>query len=90
MILFFPYQNQFSLTGFSFFFQAEDGIRDCLLSRGLGDVYKRQLKKRENVGNANIPFYRGHRWILRASQLVYWFFQYNNLQHRANKKVFLK
>ena len=24
-------------------FQAEDGIRDCLLSRGLGDVYKRQL-----------------------------------------------
>ena len=27
---------------FSFFFQAEDGIRDCLLSRGLGDVYKRQ------------------------------------------------
>ncbi len=27
---------------FFFFFQAEDGIRDCLLSRGLGDVYKRQ------------------------------------------------
>ncbi len=27
---------------FVFFFQAEDGIRDCLLSRGLGDVYKRQ------------------------------------------------
>ena len=26
----------------TFFFQAEDGIRDCLLSRGLGDVYKRQ------------------------------------------------
>ena len=25
------------------FFQAEDGIRDCLLSRGLGDVYKRQV-----------------------------------------------
>ncbi len=25
-----------------FFFQAEDGIRACLLSRGLGDVYKRQ------------------------------------------------
>ena len=24
-------------------FTAEDGIRDCLLSRGLGDVYKRQL-----------------------------------------------
>ena len=25
-----------------FFFQAEDGIRDVLGSRGLGDVYKRQ------------------------------------------------
>ena len=30
-------------TFFIFFFQAEDGIRDCLLSRGLGDVYKRQF-----------------------------------------------
>ncbi len=29
---------------FCFFFQAEDGIRDCLLSRGLGDVYKRQVQ----------------------------------------------
>ena len=28
---------------FFFFFQAEDGIRDFCLSRGLGDVYKRQL-----------------------------------------------
>ena len=27
-----------------FFFQAEDGIRDLVRSRGLGDVYKRQLK----------------------------------------------
>ena len=26
-----------------FFFQAEDGIRDLVRSRGLGDVYKRQL-----------------------------------------------
>ena len=25
------------------FFQAEDGIRDLVRSRGLGDVYKRQL-----------------------------------------------
>ena len=28
---------------FFFFFQAEDGIRDFCLSRGLGDVYKRQF-----------------------------------------------
>ena len=28
---------------FRIFFQAEDGIRDAQESRGLGDVYKRQL-----------------------------------------------
>ena len=28
---------------FVFFFQAEDGIRDLVRSRGLGDVYKRQM-----------------------------------------------
>ena len=31
-----------------FFFQAEDGIRDLVRSRGLGDVYKRQVE-RKNV-----------------------------------------
>ena len=29
------------------FFQAEDGIRDQPRSRGLGDVYKRQNRKKE-------------------------------------------
>ena len=29
--------------GVVFFFQAEDGIRDAQESRGLGDVYKRQI-----------------------------------------------
>ena len=29
--------------GVVFFFQAEDGIRDLVRSRGLGDVYKRQF-----------------------------------------------
>ena len=33
---------------FFFFFQAEDGIRDLVRSRGLGDVYKRQ----EGAGSA--------------------------------------
>ena len=28
-----------------FFLQAEDGIRDLVRSRGLGDVYKRQVVK---------------------------------------------
>ena len=33
-----------------FFFQAEDGIRDLVRSRGLGDVYKRQeMDRDENV-----------------------------------------
>ena len=33
-------------SGF-FFFQAEDGIRDLVRSRGLGDVYKRQHLPRQ-------------------------------------------
>ena len=33
----------FSLFSSIFFFQAEDGIRDAQESRGLGDVYKRQV-----------------------------------------------
>ena len=32
-----------NLYGFVCFFQAEDGIRDLVRSRGLGDVYKRQV-----------------------------------------------
>ena len=32
-----------------FFFQAEDGIRDLVRSRGLGDVYKRQVEFREGL-----------------------------------------
>ena len=33
------------VCGAIFFFQAEDGIRDLVRSRGLGDVYKRQAWK---------------------------------------------
>ena len=32
-----------------FFFQAEDGIRDLVRSRGLGDVYKRQADELATV-----------------------------------------
>eukprot|EP00656_Telonema_subtile_P046648 TRINITY_DN53147_c0_g1_i1.p1 TRINITY_DN53147_c0_g1~~TRINITY_DN53147_c0_g1_i1.p1 ORF type:complete len:140 (+),score=22.65 TRINITY_DN53147_c0_g1_i1:7-426(+) len=45
---------------FLFFFQAEDGIRDLVRSRGLGDVYKRQLcashvsQVEEHVGNIKL------------------------------------
>ena len=31
-------------------FQAEDGIRDLVRSRGLGDVYKRQLRQKQSFG----------------------------------------
>ena len=34
-----------------FFFQAEDGIRDLVRSRGLGDVYKRQGQAGEIIEN---------------------------------------
>eukprot|EP00831_Metopus_contortus_P035570 TRINITY_DN28316_c0_g1_i2.p1 TRINITY_DN28316_c0_g1~~TRINITY_DN28316_c0_g1_i2.p1 ORF type:complete len:123 (-),score=45.87 TRINITY_DN28316_c0_g1_i2:79-447(-) len=34
-----------------FFFQAEDGIRDVERSRGLGDVYKRQVSTQSTWGN---------------------------------------
>ena len=38
----------------SFFFQAEDGIRDLVRSRGLGDVYKRQEQvERPGDGQGN-------------------------------------
>eukprot|EP00658_Telonema_sp_P-2_P081615 TRINITY_DN841_c0_g1_i4.p1 TRINITY_DN841_c0_g1~~TRINITY_DN841_c0_g1_i4.p1 ORF type:complete len:203 (+),score=59.38 TRINITY_DN841_c0_g1_i4:106-714(+) len=35
---------------FFFFFQAEDGIRDAQESRGLGDVYKRQVSTQSTGG----------------------------------------
>ena len=39
-----------------FFFQAEDGIRDLVRSRGLGDVYKRQVP-----GQREVEGHRGQR-----------------------------
>ena len=36
-----------------FFFQAEDGIRDLVRSRGLGDVYKRQVHGNEITQDLN-------------------------------------
>ena len=42
-VLFFFFVFVKQKTAFFFFFQAEDGIRDRSPSRGLGDVYKRQI-----------------------------------------------
>ena len=41
-----------------FFFQAEDGIRDLVRSRGLGDVYKRQIE--DYIANADDIILRAH------------------------------
>ena len=38
-----------------FFFQAEDGIRDLVRSRGLGDVYKRQAYKSVDLPEPDGP-----------------------------------
>ena len=45
-----------------FFFQAEDGIRDLVRSRGLGDVYKRQLGQcyRKGKTAAIVAPFNGH------------------------------
>ena len=45
-----------------FCFQAEDGIRDLVRSRGLGDVYKRQkegdaLQKKSQVTDEEVKAY---------------------------------
>ena len=40
---------------FFFFFQAEDGIRDHAQSRGLGDVYKRQVREQHIEQVATVP-----------------------------------
>ena len=41
-----------------FFFQAEDGIRDLVRSRGLGDVYKRQELTSTKSKNAVVKYYK--------------------------------
>ena len=43
-----------AIDGF-FFFQAEDGIRDLVRSRGLGDVYKRQVLRLRVVKGSRTP-----------------------------------
>ena len=37
-----------------FFCQAEDGIRDLVRSRGLGDVYKRQAVAKQFLNRADV------------------------------------
>ena len=62
------------------FFQAEDGIRDLVRSRGLGDVYKRQLSglpdqehpfPREEDARAGRSADDAHRWARGVRCLLY-------------------
>ena len=43
-----------------FFFQAEDGIRDLVRSRGLGDVYKRQMCQQQAFAFRQRKFAEDH------------------------------
>ena len=47
------------LVGAFFFFQAEDGIRDLVRSRGLGDVYKRQAQGWAPAGDRGVAMLDG-------------------------------
>ena len=47
-----------------FFFQAEDGIRDLVRSRGLGDVYKRQVAKQYQRNR--------EQWTRRPDEMPVW------------------
>ncbi|VTU48276.1 hypothetical protein AMBR_DPAELIID_02795 [Lacticaseibacillus rhamnosus] len=46
---------------FFFFFQAEDGIRDQPRSRGLGDVYKRQIQNIMMCAGSRSHYNRAHK-----------------------------
>ena len=63
-----------------FFFQAEDGIRDLVRSRGLGDVYKRQHLDRDRALEvhplvlqvaAQCPVQTGQRHMVQRLSLIH-------------------
>ena len=56
--------SEIDSSRFFFFFQAEDGIRDLVRSRGLGDVYKRQGQGRRARAERRA---RGHHSVERGS-----------------------
>ena len=51
-----------------FFFQAEDGIRDLVRSRGLGDVYKRQ-PPRATPGSSTRSRSKKKTWLASMSSM---------------------
>ena len=53
------------------FFQAEDGIRDLVRSRGLGDVYKRQIEHPDNSYTALMDMLTHVEGLLQKLELPY-------------------
>ena len=64
-----------------FFFQAEDGIRDLVRSRGLGDVYKRQLEMGAGPGTATIGLLSFYAKIAEANPSLEIHLEYLSLIH---------
>ena len=50
-----------------FLFQAEDGIRDLVRSRGLGDVYKRQEQHYQNFSDRFAQV--SHEWPVKIAEI---------------------
>ena len=67
--------TEVKVGGVVFFFQAEDGIRDLVRSRGLGDVYKRQVYETAMSGH--------HAYFDAAVMLAFFLLLGRYLDHRT-------
>ena len=68
-----PMRSFFFFFFLSFFCQAEDGIRDLVRSRGLGDVYKRQTERRSKTIGIALKDRSAILPIGRTGDAAYWF-----------------
>ena len=70
-----------------FFFQAEDGIRDLVRSRGLGDVYKRQDDTTESMAISSLKSscnksFNLYPSLKKTPLIVYLYFVFFIVSHR--------
>ena len=70
---------------FFFFVQAEDGIRDLVRSRGLGDVYKRQLTA--VTANGQTTDFLGYSTITAVSPCFRWVVDFKSVKTRVKIPV---
>ena len=72
-----------------FFLQAEDGIRDLVRSRGLGDVYKRQAVRGESGRHGGAqPVAQGGERVRREDKLVFAEETAHGVRHRSSPVIF--